>query len=142
MAKVSSIWLAWWFFEVNLEMDARASSSLPCRTSHHGLYVVSVFLYIGRYNPRLWCKPADNEDGDWPNPLDHIRDSIGPFRAVVDECLENARRNQLSDDPAEVDIRCQVRSEHYRGDFGSVCCSQGLEDAPSKKVSDWHLAYL
>ena len=85
---------------------------------------------------RLWSEESSDHDWNRPNPLDCVRNSVGPFCRVGDEASQNTGRKQLTDNPAEVDVGGKIRAKSDRGDLGSVSGSQGLEHAPRKATQD------
>ncbi len=77
----------------------------------------------------LGGEPDANEDGDWPGPLDGKGDAVGPFVCAGLEALEDARGDELAEDPAEVDIGGQVCADGDGADLGGVGDSEGLVHA-------------
>ena len=50
---------------------------------------------------------------------------------------EDSRSNELSDDPAEVDICAEIGAKGNRADFGSVGRGEGLENTPGDTAEDF-----
>lgn len=65
-----------------------------------------------------------------PHPLHGKGDAIPPLGGVGAQPLEHARRNELPNAPAQVDIRGQVAAQRQRRHLGRVGRARGGEDAP------------
>ena len=78
----------------------------------------------------LWCKADTDEKRDGKGPLKSKGDTVRPFRVVVDERTEDTGTEELTDDPAHVDVAEKTGSDGRGYDFGGVCSSQGLDNTP------------
>jgi len=52
----------------------------------------------------FWSKRDADEEGDWPHPLQCVRDAVGPFIVTVKHRFDDANTNGLTKTPAEVYI--------------------------------------
>ena len=95
-----------------------------------GLVLDLYGLFFGEGHLRLGGHEDTDEDGDGPDPLDGEGDLVGPFSGVADQSSVDTRADDLSDDPAEVDVGGQERSDLDGHDLGGVRHGHGLEGTP------------
>lgn len=69
---------------------------------------------------RLWGEHTRHCEGERPYPLDGERDSVGPLVVHVDHACKDPGGDQMADDPAEVDVGCEVWLQDGGGDFRDV----------------------
>lgn len=68
--------------------------------------------------------------------MEGIWDSVGPFVGAAEHGSNHADSNQLSQAPAEVDVRRQISAQRDGADFRSICDCQSLEDSPRDTTQD------
>src|SRR6186713_2461941 len=79
---------------------------------------------------RLGCEESGHGNGQGPDPLNGIGNTVGPFIADINEALENAGREQLSNHPAEIDVGGEVWPKRDRCHLGGVGGGERLENTP------------
>lgn len=94
----------------DLFVDIKVRISASCSQAKEGAF--GVFVAAMSYQPpwRLGAEDTSNEDRDRPNPLNREWNSPAPLRVskVVDSS-KNSTADQLTKDPAEVDVGCLER---------------------------------
>lgn len=78
----------------------------------------------------LGCQECEDEQGNGPDPLNSHGDLVTPVGVVVDQALEDAGRDELTDAPAEVDVSREVSAKRQGHDLGSVSRPRCREHAP------------
>jgi hypothetical protein len=68
--------------------------------------------------------------------LDGERDSEGPFGSAVKKSLYYASSDELTYDPGEIDIGCQVSTDLQWSDLRGVGGGESLEDTPRNALKD------
>jgi hypothetical protein len=66
-----------------------------------------------------------------------MRRTVSPLVAAVKDTTENARSNELSNNPAEIDVCAEVGTKSDRADFGSVGGGESLENTPRDTAEDF-----
>ena len=66
---------------------------------------------------RFGGKDASDQDGEWPDPLKPEGESVGPLGIPRENTSEDARGDELANDPAEVDVGTEVRAERDGGNL-------------------------
>ena len=92
----------------------------------------------GMLNPIVTDKPPrrfgrkkdDDEDGNGPDPLNGEWDAVSPLSRVLQKSLEDPGRQELADDPAEVDVCGEISTKGDRYNLGCIRGLQGLEYSP------------
>lgn len=85
---------------------------------------------------RLWGKESSKNDERRPDPLDGEGDTVGPFGVHVEESTEDTGRDQLTNNPAEVDIGREVWSKNDGGNIRSIGQGESLENTPRDTEQD------
>lgn len=98
--------------------------------SHQGLFGILEPSLSGQ--PPWGFRSEDNTDTDWdgPQPLDGEGDLVGPFGLVVNQSPVDTGRDDLSDNPTQVDVSRKVLSKSDGHDFSGVGDGHGLESTP------------
>ena len=63
--------------------------------------------------------------------------TVSPLILAGKNTTEDSRSNELSDDPAEVDICAEIGAKGDRADFGGVGSGEGLENTPWDTAEDF-----
>lgn len=79
---------------------------------------------------RLWSEVATDEDKRWPDPLDGEWNAVSPLGGSSKEALENTGRDELTNNPAQIDIGGEVCTDLDWSNFRGVGCGEGLENTP------------
>ena len=107
-----------------------ASSRRPFRTCHHGdsgAKMVPMRIGSGHIPGHVSEQHAVLTS---LLTLQSKGNSIRPLTIPVEDTTEDTRSDELTDDPAKVDVGRQVGSKRNRGYFCSIGRRKSLEDAP------------
>ena len=69
--------------------------------------------------------------------MNRERDLVGPIRGIVNETFDDTRADELADDPAEVDVGCEVMAKRNGTNFRCVGRRHRLEDAPGDSAEEF-----
>lgn len=85
---------------------------------------------------RLGGEPDSDYQGNRPHPLQGKGNLVSPLVVACNHASEHARGNELTKDPAEVDVGGEVGSEMSRADLRGIGGGQSLEDTPRDADQD------
>lgn len=96
--------------------------------------------FLGILGPALLDQPVGrfrrkgdtDNDRKRPDPLNGKRNAVSPLGVVTDQSSQNTRSDDLTNDPAQVDVGGEVLSEVDRHDVGSVGHRHRLESTPGE----------
>ncbi|KAI6747843.1 hypothetical protein HG531_008385 [Fusarium graminearum] len=85
---------------------------------------------------RLGGEVDADDERNGPHPLQSKGDLVTPLVVAGDHGAEDTRGDKLSQNPAEVDVGCQIGAEVGRADFRGVGSGKSLEDTPGNTDKD------
>lgn len=121
--------------KLNLGVGVEGNITL-CDECKDGSLGVFISLLANKPPGRLGGKESTEHDERRPSPLESKGDSVGPVTSHCAESSENASTDELTDDPAQVDIGCQVWTEDNGSDVRGIGEGEGLEDTPRETEED------
>lgn len=120
----------------DLLIDIEVNATIARRQLQQSLLGFVVFAVTDE--PPRTLRSEDNayQDERRPDPLKSKWNAIGPLVFSVEHAAEDTGSNELSHDPAEVDVRGQIRSQHHWCNIRSVGHRNSLEDTPGQSAED------
>ena len=85
---------------------------------------------------RLGSEVDTDDEGYWPHPLQGEGNAEAKLVVSRNHGPHHARGKQLSDDPAQIDIRGEIRSKIRGADLGGKGRSECLESTPRNSEKD------
>ena len=90
----------------------------------------------------FWSQRDTNDQRHRPDPLQGIRQPEANVAGLAADAFQDGRREELSNNPAEVDIGRKVRAKRYRTNFGCIRCRKRLESSPRDSAEDLELTLV
>lgn len=120
----------------NCRLSLFSGEVLSCETLKRPLSLLRTTL--ANKPPWRFGSQADaDEKRDRPHPLKGEGDTVGPLGGVVDKSTKDTRSNELTEDPAEVDVSGEDVTKWDRDKLGSVGSCDGLENTPWQTAQDF-----
>lgn len=85
---------------------------------------------------RLGGENDADDDQRWPDPLNCKRDLVSPLVITSEEALEDTSSNQLTNNPAQVDIGGEISTDLDGSNFRGVGSRERLENTPRDALED------